>query len=370
MPIGSPSRTGTRSLRGAIVDNSSTAEPTTPRETVGGAPDHTVGHVNTGTGTATSPPETGADGRGRPAVSVVIACYNGEDTLGVQLDALARQLDAPAFEVVLADNGSTDGSADLARSYTDRLDLRVVDASDVKGPAHARNIGVGAARARYIAFCDADDEVADDWVRQAHTALDSGEHEFIAGRVDIEKLNSAATRRSRQMVQQEGLQESGVGVGLKHAGAGNMAFHREAFEQVGGFDEALRCLQDSDLCWRMQLAGTRLDYVRDLVIYTRLRSTVRDMCRQAYLYGRSFAQLEGRYGVERQDSPDDRHGPVPAAGPSARAGHVDTLVRRARRVRDLGLGGTAWQVAWHVGHQVGKRGVRRHPVHIQSHQPV
>ena len=334
---------------------------------MGGAPDHHVGHP---TVTGTSPTQPGDEGQGRPAVSVVIACYNGEDTLGVQLDALARQIDPPAFEVVLADNGSTDGSADLARSYSDRLDLRVVDASDVKGPAHARNIGVGAARARYIAFCDADDEVADDWVRQAHTALDSGDHEFIAGRVDIEKLNSAATRRSRQMVQQEGLQESGVGVGLKHAGAGNMAFHREAFEQVGGFDEALRCLQDSDLCWRMQLAGTRLDYVRELVIYTRLRSTVRDMCRQAYLYGRSFAQLEGRYGVERQDSPDDRHGPVPAAGSNARVGHVGTLVRRARRVRDLGVGGTAWQVAWHVGHQVGKRGVRRHPVHIQSNQPV
>lgn len=295
-----------------------------------------------------------------PSISVVIACYNGQDTLGVQLDALAAQVDPPPFEVILADNASTDSSADLARGYADRIDLRVVDAGQVKGPGHARNVGVAAARADVIAFCDADDEVANDWVRRAHSAIADGEHDFVAGRVDIDKLNTASTRRTRQMGQQEGLQDSAVGVGLKHAGAGNMAFRRQAFEAVGGFDEGLRCLQDSDLCWRMQLAGTRLDYLPDMTIYTRLRSTLRTMARQGYLYGRSFAQLEGRYGVSQERPEDSDDGARPTTG-------QPVLRRRLDTARRLGVGGVLWHLAWHTGHQVGKRGLQRHPVQIKQH---
>lgn len=295
-------------------------------------------------------------GRGEAALSVVIACYNGQETLPVQLDALVAQQDPVPFEVILADNGSSDQSASIARSYADRLDIRVIDASAVKGPGHARNVGVAAARADRIAFCDADDEVATTWVRAAYTALE--DREFIAGKVDIEKLNSAATRRSRVMAQQQGLQDSAVGVGFKHAGAGNMAFRREVFEAVGGFDESLRCLQDSDLCWRMQLAGTRLDYVPELVIFTRLRSTFSSMARQGFLYGRSFAQLEGRYGVNPQAGEE--------MAARARRSPVRGLRSRTLRIARLGPGGTIWQFAWHVGHRYGRRDVRNNPVRIKD----
>ncbi len=295
------------------------------------------------------------------ALSVVIACYNGQETLPIQLDALLAQDDPVPFEVILADNGSTDDSAAIARSYADRLDLRVVDASGVKGPGHARNVGVAQARSDRIAFCDADDEVAPTWVRAAYEALDA--HAFVAGKVDIEKLNSEATRRTRVMAQQERLQDSAVGVGFKHAGAGNMAFRRPIFEQVGGFDESLRCLQDSDLCWRIQLAGTPLDYVPGLVIFTRLRSTASGMVRQGFLYGRSFAHLEGRYGVDPQG------GGQATLEDAASRRRAQSLTRRLRRVAGLGVGGTLWQVAWHVGHQAGRRDVRRTPVHIKASGP-
>lgn len=309
----------------------------------------------------------GDSGQERQAValSVVIACYNGQDTLPIQLDALVAQEDPVPFEVIFADNGSTDRSTDIARSYADRLDIRVLDASAVKGPGHARNVGVAAARADRIAFCDADDEVATTWVRVAYTALDN--REFIAGKVDVEKLNSAATRRTRVMAQQEGLQESAVGVGFKHAGAGNMAFRREVFEAVDGFDESLRCLQDSDLCWRMQLAGTRLEYVPELIIFTRLRSTFTSMARQGFLYGKSFAQLEGRYGVNPHASGDDPVSEtVIATAGRARRSPVRGVQRRIGRLAHLGLGRTVWQAAWHLGHVSGRRDVRSHPVRIKD----
>ena len=276
---------------------------------------------------------------GAPVISVVIACYEGGRTLSDQLDALVRQDLAEPFEVIVADNGSTDDSVAIARSYTGRLDLRIVDASEVKGPGHARNRGVAQARAGLIAFCDADDIVADDWLRHLLAALRT--HDFVAGRVDVEALNSGRVRRTRAMAQTDGLQRSPTAGGLPHAGAGNMGVTREVFLSVGGFDEGLRCLQDSDLCWRIQLAGTPLTYHREALLYTRLRSTLRGMARQGYLYGRSYAHLESRYEGAGQPARDVPRRRMPGA--------LRKLAVLVGALRRGGPGGLVWQVSWHLG---------------------
>ena len=288
------------------------------------------------------------DGASAPTVSVVIACFNGQETLGDQLAALVRQDDPPPFEVIVADNGSTDGSAAVARRFGDRLDLRVIDASEVKGPGHARNRGVAQARAELIAFCDADDIVADDWLRQMTVAL--AQDDFVAGRVDVELLNTSRVRRTRAMRQTDGLQRSGTAGGMPHAGAGNMGLTRQVFLGVDGFDEGLRCLQDSDLCWRIQLAGTPLAYHRDVLLHTRLRSTLRTMARQGWLYGRSYAQLESRYSQAGDATPSTTEQPA-----RSRLGAAGTL---ARVLRDAGAGGLVWQIAWHLGHRRATRRFR------------
>ncbi len=275
-----------------------------------------------------------------PVISVVIACYNAEHTLGEQLDALARQDVTEPFEVILADNGSTDGSAALARSYAaqGRLDLRVVDASGAKGPGFARNTGVMAARADLIAFCDADDVVFGDWLRLMLAALRTDR--FVAGTVKLDRLNTEGVRRTRSAHQTDRLERSPVAGGLPHAGAGNMGLHREVFLGVNGFDESLRCLQDADLCWRIQLAGTPLAFHPEILIDNRLRSTVITIVKQGFLYGRSFAQLESRYDSADQDD----------AGQGEDGGPVRKI---AGYLKDTGFRGMLWNVAWHLGHRHG-----------------
>jgi glycosyltransferase involved in cell wall biosynthesis len=275
-----------------------------------------------------------------PRLSVVIACYNSSETLGDQLEALANQPCPVPWELIVADNGSTDGSAALARSFAGRLPLRVVDASTRRGPAHARNVGVDAAHGAWIAFCDADDVVAPDWLARVCAAM--SRHAFVAGRVDVQLLNPPSLWLSRAMEQQEGLQPaSGNRLGLPHAGAGNMAIHREVFRRVGGFDEGLRCLEDTDLCWRVQLAGTPLVFDRDLLLHTRLRSTLRGNFAQ----GRSYAR--GQSGLER------RYGPL-TPGTCARAGqHSDSrsakLAAAFRGVFEShNVRGLAWRLGWYV----------------------
>lgn len=309
-----------------------------------------------------------------PCLSVVIACLDSEDVLGVQLEALARQHCPLPWEVVVSDNGSRDGSVALAESYADRLRLRVVDAGGVRGAGPARNAGVAAAQGEWIAFCDADDEVGDGWVAGMCEAL--ARHPFVAGRLDSERLNSARTRRSRPVDQDTGLQWSSE-VGLPHAGAGNLGIHRSAFRQVGGFDPAVRYLQDTDLCWRVQRAGYPLVFVPELVVHVRLRSTLRDMYRQGRNYGASQAALERRYVSATRPGPDGV-GPdgvepaggadgaatggadgAAAGGAGAHRGSAWRAVRGAVRLTArlvtsrASVGQHAWQLGWHIGHRAG-----------------
>ena len=308
----------------------------------------------------------------QPVLSVIIACLDAAETLGTQLDALARQSGPVPWEVIVADNGSTDGSLDIARAYHGRLPgLRIVDASTQPGAGPARNLGVQAARGRWIAFCDADDEVAPDWIAALCRALER--HRFVAGRFEQDRLNDARVLRSRSLPQHEGLQTSPGGPGLPHAGGGNLGMHREDFLRVGGFDPAVRWLEDTDLSWRAQLAGVPLAFCPDVVVHVRLRRTFRSMFLQGMHYGFAQAVLEERYGGA---APAAVPAAVPGAVPGAVAGGVPggvpgavvpgTGVGVAARMGDwfvdhLVGGRLFWRLGWVVGHRRRRRAARRPP---------
>jgi GT2 family glycosyltransferase len=263
------------------------------------------------------------DGVGRPAgveLTVVIAAFDAEATLGAQLDALAAQRAPFAWELVVADNGSTDGTAALARSYGDRLPVRVVDASATRGAGAARNVGVSVARAPLVAFCDADDVVGDGWLAAMRAALRT--HAFVAGRFEGARLNGPRVLRSRTIPQTTGLQESTLLPGLHAAGAGNMGIRADVFRAVGGFDPGCLFLEDTDLCWRVQLAGVPLTWAPEAVLHVRLRGTLRSTLQQGYHYGSGEHWLALRYREQqgRLRALAAGRGAVAGAGAGAVAG--------------------------------------------------
>jgi hypothetical protein len=305
-------------------------------------------------------------------VSVVIAAYQAHSTLAEQLDALAAQRVPFRWEVVVADNGSTDGTVALARTYADRLPgLRVVDASARRGAGAARNIGVAAARGRSVVFCDADDVVADGWLAAMHAALQ--QHAFVAGAFEGQRLNDAAALRSRVLPQQDGLQESGHLPGVRHAGAGTLGVHRDVFRAVGGLD--------TDLCWRIQLAGVPLVWLPTAVVHVRLRGGLRASARQGYSYGTGERWLALRYrevqtrlvslashvgavgaGVLVGEAVPGRAGRAASRnGAGPHGSRIGRMLHRARlsaaellRVSSRGeLAAWCWDVAWGIGFAFG-----------------
>ena len=235
---------------------------------------------------------------------MVIPCRNAAGTIGEQLEALADQEYDGSWEVVVADNASTDGSREVADSFRDRLpELRIVEVDAPAGPGHARNAGAAAARGEFLLFCDADDRVGEGWLGALDRAL--ADHDFVACRYETRRLNPPSVQRDHP--QERGLNPYDYPPFLPHAGGGGLGVRRTVHEAVGGFDGALPALEDTDYCWRIQLAGTPLVWAGDAVVHIRFREELGANLRQLYRYGRYNVLIYRRY----RDRGMPRLGPWP-----------------------------------------------------------
>ena len=223
-----------------------------------------------------------------PAASVVVCTYNGSETIAACVDGV-RALDYPDCELIVVDDGSTDGAGELAAAHGAR-----VVRTENRGLSAARNTGTAAARGAVVAFCD-DDCVPDpQWLRYlVHTLRERGD----------------AGVGGPNIPPPDGLVPDAVGhapggpmhvlvsdTEAEHIPGCNMAFWRTALERVGGFDPRFRVAGDDvDLCWRIQDAGGTLGFSPAALVWHRARRSVKGYLRQQAGYGRAEALLERKW---------------------------------------------------------------------------
>jgi GT2 family glycosyltransferase len=220
-------------------------------------------------------------------ISVIVPVRNGLPWLEGQLEALSRQECPEAWEVVIADNGSTDNGMTVVETWVDRFDtIRVIDASALNGAPAARNAGVRASIGEKLVFCDADDIVQPGWLASCAKALD--EVDVVAGVFDFWSLNGLRDAPPRPAsMRQLGFLPAGLGA--------NLGVRRHAFNEVGGFSEDLLIGEDIDLCWRLQLQGFRFVIAFGAVVAKRERPGFRETFMRAAAYGRSGPALYRRH---------------------------------------------------------------------------
>ncbi|HEV7525484.1 MAG TPA: glycosyltransferase [Acidimicrobiia bacterium] len=235
-----------------------------------------------------NPPPEGVGRRQTCDLSVLIPCRNSADFLADQLEALAAQTWSGRWEVVIADNGSTDATRAVAAAYAERIPgLRVVDAAGRSGRHHACNVAARASTGAAIVFVDGDDAVADGYVEAMAAAL--GAHPVVAARLDHSTFGPSWTAGVGTAVQTDALLD---GFGFLPFGMGcSLGFRREAFESLGGFREEATYCEDVDICWRAQLLGNEIAFVPDAVVHYRPRATEREMYRQHRNFGHARAFL-------------------------------------------------------------------------------
>jgi GT2 family glycosyltransferase len=229
-----------------------------------------------------------------PALSVVIPVLNGGRFLRDQLAALAHEEVEGGFEVLVCDNGSTDGSVGIAHEFDDRLNLRVLDASQRRGQTHARNVGAAAANGGVLVFVDQDDVVAPGYLAAMRVALN--ENELVAARVDTERLNKGWVGAARELAQTSSL----AGLSIPWAYGCTLGIRRTLFQRLGGFDtDLVVAAEDIDLCWRAAKVGIQLAFVSDAVLFYRFPDTYRGLFRQGRRYGIAQIALNRKHDVPR-----------------------------------------------------------------------
>jgi glycosyltransferase involved in cell wall biosynthesis len=189
-----------------------------------------------------------------PRASVVVPVYNGERTLPACLEALKRQsLPPDEFEVIVVDDGSTDGTAGVAERFG-----VVYLHQENQGPATARNRGAEQARGEFLLFTDADCEPHEDWLEEMLRCFEDPE---VAGAKGVyENGGTGIWTRFAQVEFEERYALLAKHDSIDMVDTYSAAFRRSRFIDAGGFDSAFPEAnnEDTEISYRLAEAGHRL----------------------------------------------------------------------------------------------------------------
>ena len=228
----------------------------------------------------------------RPDVTVVVPVRDGEATIGEALEGILHQQTDRTFEILVVDDGCTDGTRGVvARVLGDDPRLRVVLGGG-RGLSHARNLGVASARAPHVVFCDADDVPGPRWVDAMDRALD--DHRLVAARLEWALLNDDPE------VAGPGFQEDGIAwfLGFPRVIGAGFGVQRDWFLAIGGNDETWDSgAEDVEFTHRAyERDGVVPHFAPDAVYHYRRRRGVGPTYRQARRNGHSRVRVIATYG--------------------------------------------------------------------------
>ncbi len=262
-----------------------------------------------------------------PKVSIIVCSYNGGQTLGDCLRSL-DEVTYPDFEIVLVDDGSKDNTQELVRTWLKERRARVPavvedESALVPGQHHearcevldgggklpgfihiaqpnmglsyARNAGAHAARGEIFAYTDSDCMADPDWLYFMVGTLLSGDFVGVGG----PNVSPPAVNWIQAAVCAAPGGPSHVlltDVVAEHIPGCNMAFHRAAFESVGGFDtEYRKAGDDVDFCWRLQTNGGVIAFSPSAIVWHYRRFTLNAFRKQQEGYGEAESMLRFKH---------------------------------------------------------------------------
>lgn len=215
-----------------------------------------------------------SDGRAGPEISIVIVTWNGRQYLDACLRAAEAQQGVSA-EIVVVDNGSTDGSAEFVRARFPRV--RVVELTENRGFAGGNNVGAGEARGEFLAFLNNDTVAEETWLRALRSGIEmSAGFALATSRIVYMHNPRVIDSAGDGLLRWGGAFKRHHGQSADLAGAATEVFAvcgaaclmpKSVFEELGGFDDDFFAShEDVDLSYRARLRGYRCRYVPDAIV--------------------------------------------------------------------------------------------------------
>ena len=235
-----------------------------------------------------------------PRISVVIASFNSMRTITQCLNSI-RDQDHPSYEVIVVDDGSTDGSPEICRSYPMVRLIRL----DRGGPSRARNKGIEEARGEFIAFTDSDCIVRKDWLRELERGFLEEAVAGVGGDQVSPKDESEFGRSVQEFFRAVGFftdyinLEKTIGE-TRHNPSCNVAYRKKVLEEVGGFEEDQFPCEDLEIDLKIRRRGYRLMFNPDAVVAHFRPRSYRAFTRMMSRYGSGEWHLWRKYGFFRK----------------------------------------------------------------------
>ena len=231
-----------------------------------------------------------------PRITVVVCTYNGSRVIRDCLEGLAL-LDYPSFEVIVVDDGSTDGTADIALQY----DVRLIRTEN-RGLSSARNTGLEAATGEIVAYIDDDAYPDPQWLKYLALTFGATQHAGVGG------PNIAPADDGPIATCVANAPGGPVHVLLsdreaEHIPGCNMAFRKTCLEAIGGFDPQFRVAGDDvDICWQLMEGGWSLGFQPAAMVWHHRRNSVRAYWKQQRGYGKAEALLKNKWPEKYNDT--------------------------------------------------------------------
>lgn len=230
--------------------------------------------------------------------SIIIATYNRLPELK-ELIASVKALDFPAdrFELVISDDGSTDGTRSYLEEQSFPFRLRYLYQEN-KGPGEARNHGMREAAGDYFIFIDSDCIIPPDYLTKVDRHLSEEPLDAFGGpddcHPDFPPLLKAINYAMTSFLGTGGTRGSEKAVTKFYPRSFNMGIHRKVFEDIGGMNK-LRHGQDMDFSARIYAAGYRVGLIPDAFVYHKRRTNIRRFFKQIFNWGVARINLGRMY---------------------------------------------------------------------------
>jgi glycosyltransferase involved in cell wall biosynthesis len=235
-----------------------------------------------------------------PKASVVIPVFNCRGTIAKCINSLTV-LEHPSFEVIIVDDGSTDGTAEICEAFPR---IRVIKL-DRGGPSRARNVGISQARGELIAFTDGDCIVDRRWLTELEKGFDRPEVAGVGGDQKSPQDETKMGRRIQEFLKLIGfmtdyIKTASVMRETEHNPSCNVMYRKSVVEEVGGFDEELFPSEDVELDLKIRRRGYALLYNPAAFVGHYRPGNYRDFASMMRRYGASQRYLVSRYGFFRR----------------------------------------------------------------------
>lgn len=215
-----------------------------------------------------------------PKVSVIIPCYNAQNTISRCLNGLIAQ-DYSSYEIIAVDDNSNDETVKILESFPE---IRIIRNKDNRGPAFSRNLAVKESSGEIILLIDSDSLVDDAQLISKHVSAhsDTTAHVIGGGIKGIGRGWVANADNYSHWFLNIPYSSNRV---KTHLVTNNMSIKKHVFESLKGFDVKLRTGEDTDFCERALKAGFKLGLKTDAVVKHFDRERFSDFIRNFYLVG-------------------------------------------------------------------------------------